>query len=414
MKKKQQAPLTPDAYLAALKEAMVQARMLSREELITLEKSTRIFRSARAMSSLTQEELKYTSTQMISKIENGKRIPTPDEVLDLAKTTGNPTLLGYYCTVYCSLNYIPPEHQMRVFGIEEAKEQMALGFQSLENGITQLLEVLQDSRVEEEEFSRFFSALSTLKQISNAIHGLRNWAVIHHLIPLTLDPQQETGIRLADLRNEAKETQETVAELVGISRPALVAMERDFDANPCSLPQKDSIRNRFNLLADHYHAPALYETFCRCQCPIGQCSRLPHWKDDLADIACGFLAQVLLLQQEQVLSSLREILEDNVVGREEEEDFLASMNRLKTFCDYTDSMIHYGQRYLTSHLRIYMQAIRRGDFLKRPYAERCLRTLKALGYSKKYTEKHYEEIQKLIKKKEKSSFLKLWTDSNMQ
>ena len=189
MKKKQQAPLTPDAYLAALKEAMVQARTLSREELITLEKSTRIFRSARAMSSLTQEELKYTSTQMISKIENGKRIPTPDEVLDLAKTTGNPTLLGYYCTVYCSLNYIPPEHQMRVFGIEEAKEQMALGFQSLENGITQLLEVLQDSRIEEEEFSRFFSALSTLKQISNAIHGLRNWAVIHHLIPLTLDPQ---------------------------------------------------------------------------------------------------------------------------------------------------------------------------------------------------------------------------------
>ena len=62
MKKKQQAPLTPDAYLAALKEAMVQARMLSREELITLEKSTRIFRSARAIDRIQN----YTIENMAS------------------------------------------------------------------------------------------------------------------------------------------------------------------------------------------------------------------------------------------------------------------------------------------------------------------------------------------------------------
>lgn len=314
MNRRREDPLTPEAYLSVLKNAMQQAEALSAEELAVQEASTRIFFKARNMVSLTQDRLKPISAQMMSNIESGKRIPTPDDVLILARATSNPTLLGYYCTVYCSLNYIPHEFQMSTFSVEEAKQQIKSGFQELESGIAQLLEALKDSRIDEDEFNSFFSALDTLKEISGAIHGLRNWAALHHLLPLTLTPSESSGTKLSDLRKDANETQEAAADLIEVSRPSFISLEKDFDNTALSLSQKPIIRKRFNILADHYHSPALYETFCRRQCPIGQCSGLPHQTGSLADVACGFLTQAILLRQEKAVSALTQILADNVVA----------------------------------------------------------------------------------------------------
>lgn len=412
MNRRREDPLTPEAYLSVLKNAMQQAEALSAEELAAQEASTRIFFKARNMVSLTQDRLKPISAQMMSNIESGKRIPTPDDVLTLARATSNPTLLGYYCTVYCSLNYIPHEFQMSTFSVEEAKQQIKSGFQELESGIAQLLEALKDSRIDEDEFNSFFSALDTLKEISGAIHGLRNWAALHHLLPLTLTPSESSGTKLSDLRKDANETQEAAADLIEVSRPSFISLEKDFDNTALSLSQKPIIRKRFNILADHYHSPALYETFCRRQCPIGQCNGLPHQTGSLADVACGFLTQAILLRQEKAVSALTQILADNVVGSEEREAFLDCMERLKSFCDYTDSMIHWGQRFLTRCLRTYMEELRRGDVANLENATRCIQKLKDLGYSRKYTEKYYEEIQKIKKRSKNASFLELWTSLN--
>lgn len=415
MNRKRTDPLTPDAYLAALKNAMQQAEALSAEEPAPQEKSTRIFFEARNMVYRSQDQLRDSihdqiiTNQMISNIENGKRIPTPDVVLSLARALRNPTLLSYYCTVYCSLNYIPREYQMSTFSVEEAKQQIEVGFQKLESGITQLLDALKDSRIDEDEFHSFFSALDTLKEISDAIHSLRNWAALHHLLPLTLTPSESSGTKLSDLRKAAKETQADAADLLSVSRPSFISLETDFDEAELSLSQKPPVRKRFNVLADHYHSPALYETFCRRQCPIGQCGGLPHQTGSLSDVACGFLTQAILLRREQTISSLIQILSDNAVGEEEQEDFLASMERLKSFCDYTDSMIHWGQRFLTRCLRTYMEELRRGDVANLENATRCIQKLKDLGYSRKYTEKYYEEIQKIKKRSKNASFLELWT-----
>lgn len=310
MNRKRTDPLTPDAYLAALKNAMQQAEALSAEEPAPQEKSTRIFFEARNMVYRSQDQLRDSihdqiiTNQMISNIENGKRIPTPDVVLSLARALRNPTLLSYYCTVYCSLNYIPREYQMSTFSVEEAKQQIEVGFQKLESGITQLLDALKDSRIDEDEFHSFFSALDTLKEISDAIHSLRNWAALHHLLPLTLTPSESSGTKLSDLRKAAKETQADAADLLSVSRPSFISLETDFDEAELSLSQKPPVRKRFNVLADHYHSPALYETFCRRQCPIGQCGGLPHQTGSLSDVACGFLTQAILLRREQTISSL--------------------------------------------------------------------------------------------------------------
>lgn len=388
MNRKREEPLTPEAYLSILKSAMQQAEALSEEELAAQEVSTRIFFKSRNMVPLTQDNLKPISAQMMSNIETGKRIPTPDDVLILARATRNPTLLGYYCTVYCSLNYIPREYRMSTFSVEEAKQQIESGFQELETGIAQLLEALKDSRIDKDEFHCFFSALDTLKQISGAIHGLRNWAALHHPLPLTLTPSESSGTKLSDLRKDANETQETAADLIHVSRTFFISLEKNFDKTALSLSQNPDTRNRFNILADHYHSPALYETFCR----------LPHQTGSLADVACGFLTQAILLQREKTVSSLTQILADNVVGSEEQETFLDCMERLKSFCDYTDSMIHWGQRFLTRCLRTYMEEFRRRDFTNLESAMRCIQKLKDLGYSKKYTEKYLEEIQQIKKK----------------
>lgn len=88
------------------------------------------------------------------------------------------------------------------------------------------------------------------------------------------------------------------------------------------------------------------------------------------------------------------------------------MERLKSFCDYTDSMIHWGQRFLTRCLRTYMEELRRGDVANLENATRCIQKLKDLGYSRKYTEKYYEEIQKIKKRSKNASFLELWTSLN--
>lgn len=403
MNRKREEPLTPEAYLSVLKSAMQQAEALSEEKLAAQEVSTSIFSEARKMARLTQDRLSPISAQMMSNIENGKRIPTPDDVLILARATHNPALLGYYCTVYCSLNYVPREYRMSAFSVEEAKQQIESGFQELEAGIAQLLETLKDSRIDKDEFHSFFSALDTLKQISGAIRGLRNWAALHHLLPLTLTPSESSGTKLSDLRKDANETQETAADLIGVSRTSFISLEKDFDKTARSLSQKQDVQKRFNILADHYHSPALYETFCRQHCPIGQCGGLPHQTGRLADVACGFLTQAILLRQEKTVSSLRKILDDNVVGSEEQDAFLDCMERLKSFCDYTDSMIHWGQRFLTRCLRTYMEEFRRGDFTNQESAMSCIRKLKDLGYSKKYREKYLEEIQQ-IKRKTRHTF----------
>jgi len=144
----------------------------------SVKENKNIYQTSREALGLSREAaaevLEFISPERIEKIESGKSLPHPDEVLMMEAGYKNPELCNYFCTHECPIGrkYVP-ESKLKDFS--QVAIELIAGISSLEKEKTRLAEIAVDGRVNDFERKDFDKILEKLNTIDRSIQGLRIW-----------------------------------------------------------------------------------------------------------------------------------------------------------------------------------------------------------------------------------------------
>lgn len=138
-----------------------------------------IYQLNRECLELTREKaselLESVTSDRIEKIESGKSLPHPDEVLAMAKCYQNPLLCNYFCSEECPIGrqYVPKvESKM----LSQIVLEMLASLNSIDKKKNRLIEITADGEVSDDELKDFVAIQEELEQISLTVESLQLWA----------------------------------------------------------------------------------------------------------------------------------------------------------------------------------------------------------------------------------------------
>lgn len=138
-----------------------------------------IYQLNRERLELTREKaselLESVTSDRIEKIESGKSLPHPDEVLAMAKCYQNPLLCNYFCSEECPIGrqYVPKvESKM----LSQIVLEMLASLNSIDKRKNRLIEITADGEVSDDELKDFVVIQEELEQISLTVESLQLWA----------------------------------------------------------------------------------------------------------------------------------------------------------------------------------------------------------------------------------------------
>ena len=138
-----------------------------------------IYQLNRERLELTREKaselLESVTSDRIEKIESGKSLPHPDEVLAMARCYQNPLLCNYFCSEECPIGrqYVPKvESKM----LSQIVLEMLASLNSIDKKKNRLIEITADGEVSDDELKDFVAIQEELEQISLTVESLQLWA----------------------------------------------------------------------------------------------------------------------------------------------------------------------------------------------------------------------------------------------
>jgi transcriptional regulator with XRE-family HTH domain len=137
-----------------------------------------IYQKARESNGLTRLEaaelLEYISEDKIEKIESGKALPRPEEVMTMAKAYKTPELCNYYCSHECPIGekYVAPAE---VKDLSQITLEMLATLNTLNVEKNRLIEITVDGKITEEELDDFERIRTQLAGMASAISSLSLW-----------------------------------------------------------------------------------------------------------------------------------------------------------------------------------------------------------------------------------------------
>ena len=138
-----------------------------------------IYQLNRERLELTREKaselLESVTSDRIEKIESGKSLPHPDEVLAMAKCYQNPLLCNYFCSEECPIGrqYVPKVESKMLSPIVL---EMLASLNSIDKKKNRLIEITADGEVSDDELKDFVAIQEELEQISLTVESLQLWA----------------------------------------------------------------------------------------------------------------------------------------------------------------------------------------------------------------------------------------------
>ena len=120
------------------------------------------------------EVLEFVSTDRIEKIESGKSLPHPEEILAMAKGYRAPDLCNYYCSHECPIGqeYVP---EVKMKSLSQITLEMLASLNAMDKQKNRLIEITVDGEITEDEREDFEEIKEQLAQISMAIDSLQLW-----------------------------------------------------------------------------------------------------------------------------------------------------------------------------------------------------------------------------------------------
>ena len=121
------------------------------------------------------ELLEAVTPERIEKIESGKSLPHPDEVLTMAAKYRRPSLCNYYCSHECPIGkeYVP---EVEVKELSSIVLEMLASLNSVHKQKDRLIEIAADGRITGDEIEDFIHIQEELERISVTVETLQLWA----------------------------------------------------------------------------------------------------------------------------------------------------------------------------------------------------------------------------------------------
>ena len=115
------------------------------------------------------------SPERIEKIESGKSLAHPDEVLAMADGYRMPELCNYYCANQCPIGqkYVP---EIKVKDLSQIVLEMLASLNSMSKQKERLIEITVDGKITGDEIEDFVYIQEELVRISIAVETLQLWS----------------------------------------------------------------------------------------------------------------------------------------------------------------------------------------------------------------------------------------------
>ncbi len=141
-------------------------------------KDKNIYQICRENMELTREAaselLESISDSRIEKIESGKSLPHPDEVLIMAEKYKTPNLCNQFCARDCPIGMTHvPEITMKE--LSQITLEILASLNSMDQNKNRLIEIVADGVISDNELEDFARIQNELEHISLAVDSLQLW-----------------------------------------------------------------------------------------------------------------------------------------------------------------------------------------------------------------------------------------------
>ncbi len=114
------------------------------------------------------------SESRLEKMETGKTIIYPEDVVDMATAYKKPELCNYYCTHECRIGQdsVP---EVKNLSLSEIVLGMLSALNSLDKQKDRLIEITADGEISDDEIADFVCIKQHLEQIDSTVESLKLW-----------------------------------------------------------------------------------------------------------------------------------------------------------------------------------------------------------------------------------------------
>ena len=146
---------------------------------VSSKENKNIYFKTREQLGLTRESasdlLDGIPAEAIEKIENERRKPYPEEVVQMAEKYGNPELCNYYCSQQCDIGrkYIP---EVKIKDLSKIVLEMLVSLNSMHKKQERFIEITADGEISNDEMDDFVSIQEELEKISITVETLQLWS----------------------------------------------------------------------------------------------------------------------------------------------------------------------------------------------------------------------------------------------
>lgn len=120
------------------------------------------------------QDLVYIERTKLLAIESGDKIPSPDDVVSMAKAYNAPELCNYYCTNQCPIGHDKPT--LIYEDLNEISVRLMSAMHLLQNASDTIYRILEDGKIDEDEICDFKNVIAALKKLSYSADSLELWA----------------------------------------------------------------------------------------------------------------------------------------------------------------------------------------------------------------------------------------------
>lgn len=143
----------------------------------SIKRDKSIYQIARENADLTREEagaLIFLSEDTIEKIESGKRLARPEEVLKMSDAYKDAHLCNAYCAHECAIGkeYVP---EIKADNLQQIVLSMISSLNFVQKEKDRLIDIVEDGIIEENELEDFLIIQSKLEKISMSVEALQLW-----------------------------------------------------------------------------------------------------------------------------------------------------------------------------------------------------------------------------------------------
>ena len=146
---------------------------------VSSKENKNIYFKTREQLGLTRESasdlLDGIPAEAIEKIENERRKPYPEEVVQMAEKYGNPELCNYYCSQQCDIGrkYVP---EVKIKDLSKIVLEMLVSLNSMHKKQERFIEITADGEISNDEMDDFVSIQEELEKISITVETLQLWS----------------------------------------------------------------------------------------------------------------------------------------------------------------------------------------------------------------------------------------------